>query len=66
LEPPAPAWPASQSKIRFDAGYEPVVAGKRLFIASMVCDRLSAYDTETGNELWRFYADGPIRLAPLA
>lgn len=66
LEAPAPAWPESQSKIRFDVSYEPVAAGKRLFVGSMASDRVTAYDTETGEELWRFYADGPIRLAPVA
>lgn len=66
LETPAPAWPASQHKIRFDASYQPVVAGKRLFVGSMLADRVMAYDTETGKELWRFYTDGPVRFAPLA
>ncbi|MCX5660325.1 MAG: PQQ-binding-like beta-propeller repeat protein [Planctomycetota bacterium] len=66
LGSPIPAWPASQGKLRFDASYEPIVAGKRLFVASMVADRLAAYDTQTGQELWRFYAQGPIRFAPLA
>lgn len=66
LEAPAPAWPETQPKIRSDASYEPVVAGKRLFVGSMTADRVAAYDTETGAELWRFYADGPVRFAPLA
>ena len=66
LPAPAPAWPASQTKLQFDASYEPVVAGKRLFVGSMVSDRLTAYDTATGKELWRFYCDGPVRLAPVA
>ncbi|KPJ70727.1 MAG: hypothetical protein AMS14_10090, partial [Planctomycetes bacterium DG_20] len=64
--PPAPAWPASQTKLQFDASYEPVVLGKRLFVASMASDRVTACDTETGKELWRFYADGPVRFAPVA
>ncbi len=64
--PPSPAWPASQTKLQFDASYEPVVLGKRLFVSSMASDRVTAYDTETGKELWRFYADGPVRFAPVA
>ena len=63
LRPPQAAWPQSQDKLQFDVSYEPVVAGKRLFVPSMVADRLTAYSTETGEELWRHYADGPLRFA---
>ncbi len=65
FEPPLPAWPETQHKIRFDTSYEPVVAGGRVFVGSMVSDRLSVLDLETGEEAWRFYAEGPIRFAPL-
>jgi outer membrane protein assembly factor BamB len=65
LETPAPAWPASQHKIRMDAAYEPVVAGGKLFVGSMTADRVTAYDTDSGRELWRFYTGGPVRFAPL-
>ena len=66
LAPPAPAWPATQTKLQFDASYEPVVTGKIIFVPSMVHDSVTAYDTETGDELWRFYTEGPVRLAPAA
>ena len=66
FEPPTPAWPETQTKLQFDASYEPVVMGKRLFVASMASDRVTAYDTETGAEQWRFYTDGPVRLPPVA
>jgi len=62
---PAPAWPETQDKLRFDTSFEPVAAGHRLFVPSMVADRVTAYDTRTGDELWRFYTDGPVRFAPL-
>ncbi|TKJ34439.1 MAG: hypothetical protein CEE38_18000 [Planctomycetes bacterium B3_Pla] len=65
LAPPRPAWPESQYKLRFDASYEPVVAGKTIFVGSMVSDSVTAYDTETGTEKWRFYSDGPVRFAPV-
>ena len=65
LAPPRPAWPESQDRLQFDASYEPVVAGKLLFVGSMVTDRVTAYDTETGIEKWRFYTDGPVRFAPV-
>ena len=65
LAPPKPAWPTSQDRLQFDASYEPVVGGKTIFVGSMVCDRVTAYDTETGIEKWRFYTDGPVRFAPV-
>jgi len=66
LPTPKPAWPASQDRLQFDASYEPVVVGKTIFIGSMVSDSVTAYDTETGAEKWRFYCDGPVRFAPVA
>ena len=63
---PAPAWPEEQYKLRFDRSYEPIVMGKLIFVPSMVSDRVTAYDTNTGREIWRFYCDGPIRFAPVA
>lgn len=63
---PQPAWPQSQTKLQFDASYEPIVIGHILLIPSMVRDSLTAYDTRSGKEIWRFYADGPIRFAPAA
>jgi len=66
LPQPRPAWPASQPWLRFDLSYSPVAAGKRLLVPSMVTDSVTAYDTETGAQQWRFYADGPVRLAPVA
>ena len=63
---PAPSWPEEQYKLRFDRSYEPIVKGKLIFVPSMVSDRVTAYDTDTGREIWRFYCDGPIRFAPVA
>ena len=63
---PAPAWPEEQYKLRFDLSYEPVVMGKLIFVPSMVGDKVTAYDTETGRQIWRFYCDGPVRFAPVA
>jgi outer membrane protein assembly factor BamB len=61
--PLKPAWP-DQPKLQFDASYEPVVAGKTLFVASSRTDSVTALDTATGAERWRFHADGPVRFAP--
>ncbi len=53
-------------RMQFDAGYEPVVLGGTIFVASSCNDSLTAFDTQTGQEKWRFHAGGPIRLAPVA
>jgi outer membrane protein assembly factor BamB len=77
LEEPRQAWPvqfedyftggnpARIGKLAFDISYEPVVGGGRLFIPSMVSDRLTAYSAASGEELWRYYTGGPVRLAPV-
>ncbi len=62
----SPAWPALQSKLQFDATAHPVVSGQTLLVNSTVNDSITAYDTRSGEELWRFYADGPVRFAPIA
>jgi outer membrane protein assembly factor BamB len=66
LPTPRPAWPASQPWLRFDVSYTPVAAGGLLFVPSMANDSLTAYDLASGVQRWRFYAEGPIRLAPVA
>ena len=58
-----PAWP-DEARMRFDVAYEPIVAGDTLFVASPRADRVSAFDTATGEHRWDFFADGPIRFAP--
>lgn len=60
-----PAWP-DQPKLKFDTGYDPIVVGSRLLLGSSFDDSVTAWSTETGEELWRFYASGPVRFAPLA
>lgn len=60
-----PAWP-DQAKMQFDAAYEPIVAGQKLFVGSSYDNSVSAYDTRTGAALWTYFADGPVRFAPLA
>lgn len=62
LPPLTPAF--HNSRLQFDAGYEPVVVGQHLLIASSGTDSVTAYDTRTGKQLWRFFADGPVRFAP--
>ena len=63
--PLKPAWP-EDPRLYFDANYEPIVMGQTMFLSSSRNDSVTAIDTTTGKELWRFFADGPIRFAPVA
>lgn len=64
LPPLKPAWP-EDPRLHFDASYEPVVAGRTLYYGSSRNDSVTAVDLSTGEERWRFFADGPVRFAPL-
>ncbi|MBN2294076.1 MAG: PQQ-binding-like beta-propeller repeat protein [Pirellulales bacterium] len=68
LPPLEPAWEdmVNQDRMPFDSIYEPIVVGTTLLVPSNRTDSLTAYDTRTGKQKWRFYADGPIRMAPVA
>ena len=65
LPAPRPAFP-QEVRLAYDASYEPVVLGHTMFVPSMVTDSVTALDTETGAERWRFIAEGPVRFAPVA
>jgi outer membrane protein assembly factor BamB len=58
-----PAWP-DQAKMQFDVAYDPVVVGRTMFLGSPRHDWVTALDTVTGAEKWRFFAEGPVRFAP--
>lgn len=62
--PLKPAWP-EDPRLHFDASYEPVVAGELLFYGSSRNDSVSAVDLKTGQLKWRYFAEGPVRFAPL-
>ncbi|WP_298869389.1 PQQ-binding-like beta-propeller repeat protein [uncultured Gimesia sp.] len=64
LGPLTPAWP-EDPRIQFDAHYEPVVVGQTLFVGSSRNDSVTAIDLSTGAQKWRFYANGPVRFAPI-
>ncbi len=67
LPEPMEAWPFQwddAGKLCFDVSYEPVAVGTTLVVGSMVSDSITAYDTRTGEERWRYYVNGPVRMAP--
>ena len=64
---PRPAWaePAWEpQRIDFDYAYAVASDGPRVYYASSSDHGLHALDAATGRELWVFYTEGPVRLAP--
>ncbi|MEZ6035347.1 MAG: PQQ-binding-like beta-propeller repeat protein [Planctomycetaceae bacterium] len=49
----------------YDRLLEPVVAEGRLFLGFNDRDKLTAYDVNTGAELWSYFAAGPVRMPPV-
>ena len=62
LPPLEPAY--HSERLQFDAGYEPVVSQGRMLVASSRTDSVVAYDVATGERVWEFNTNGPIRCAP--
>ena len=64
---PLPAWLPSGAErySNVDETYEPVVSGGLMFVPINRNDCIVALDVVTGAEEWRFYAEGPVRMAPV-
>src|ERR1051325_3426918 len=63
-QPLKPAWP-DQAKMQFDIVREPIVVGQTMYFNSSHHDCIRAMDTRTGLEKWKYFADGPVRFAPV-
>ena len=64
LVEPRMAWP-EDPRIHFDATVEPVYAGGLVFVPSSTTDSVTALDAASGSVRWKFFADGPVRFAPV-
>ncbi|MCX5660000.1 MAG: PQQ-binding-like beta-propeller repeat protein [Planctomycetota bacterium] len=67
--PPKTAWPESQGNVErrqqnFDDALYTVAVGESVYFGSSVDHQVYALDAATGMIRWRFFADGPVRLAP--
>jgi len=61
------AWddPLNLDLMTYDRVFEPIVLDGRLFVGFNDQDKLLALDTSSGDVLWSFFAEGPIRLPPV-
>ena len=57
--------PLNLDLMTYDRVFEPIVMDGRLFVGFNDRDQLTAYDATTGQQLWSFFADGPVRLPPV-
>jgi len=51
--------------MRFDHAYHVVIAEGRCYFGGSVDGKVYALDADTGDELWTFYTEGPVRFAPV-
>lgn len=61
------AWddPLNLDLMTYDRAFEPIVLGSRMFLGFNDQSKLVALDTTTGEKLWTFFTEGPVRLAPV-
>ncbi len=76
--PPSPAWPDAarwdayavldglRSMRNYDPVFHPIVVGDRVYLPSSTDDTLRCMSLATGELLWSFTAEAPIRIAPTA
>jgi len=51
-------------RVRFDDALQVAAVGPRVFFGSSVDHQVRCLDLQTGNAIWHFFTDAPIRLAP--
>lgn len=62
------AWddPLNLDLMTYDRVFEPIVMQGRMFVSFNDRDKVVAFDTTNGGELWTAFASGPVRLPPVA
>ena len=51
-------------RLGFDRCFVPIAAAGKVWFGSSVDDQVHCLDADTGEELWSFFAEGPVRFAP--
>ncbi len=53
--------PLNNDLMQYDKLFEPIIMSGRVFVGFNDSDKVVAWDLETGQELWTYYSDGPVR-----
>ncbi len=61
---PDKSWNGVDTRMIFDHAYHPVIAGKILYVGNSKDNKIYALDRKTGDIIWTFYTEGPVRFAP--
>lgn len=76
MHAPRPAWPEPARQdfwhelprlrplVTYDRAFHPVIVGNRVYFGSSAEDYVRCLDGNTGDVLWTFFTEGPVRLAP--
>jgi outer membrane protein assembly factor BamB len=66
IGPRRQAWqdPLNRDLMTYDRVCEPIVMDGRMFVGFNDRDKLVAFNADTGETLWSFYTEGPVRLPP--
>ena len=51
-------------RVRFDDAFQVAAVGNRVYFGSSVDHQVRCLDLENGKEVWQFFTDAPVRLAP--
>jgi outer membrane protein assembly factor BamB len=62
---PTPAWVGVHTRIISDHAYQPIIKGDMMYYGSSTDHQIHAVDIKTGEEIWSFFTDAPVRMAPV-
>lgn len=57
--------PLNNDLMQYDRVFEPIVLRDHLIVGFNDSDKVVCFHTENGQEVWRYYVDGPVRFPPV-
>jgi outer membrane protein assembly factor BamB len=58
------SWTGTHTRMTFDHAHQPVISGKMLYIGNSNDNKIYALNRKSGEIVWTYYTDGPVRFAP--
>ena len=58
--------PVNHDVMPYDKVFEPIIFGDRMFLGFNDRDKVVAISLSSGQQLWEFFTDGPVRFPPIA